>query len=239
MEQQATTTLPVVNQTEVITKDYFVTTKQKAAAKKAAAKAIRDAKKAAEKDGTTERVITTNLILKSGINETASFHLATFPKSLGTLLNKVGEKFTVSLFGGKVSVPSITAKTDNKDRVLAFLKSLTNVIFDKMEMQQILEAKETDKIIVLSSLQKSGFKFTKYNKIEVSAAIELWAKFKQSEKKVSVQTVIAKNTGLIARTNVNTELYKVLKAANLADITGLEVVERKTLGLPAKIEDKK
>ena len=205
MEQQATTS--EVNQTEV--------------------------KKDAKKPVTESRVITQPILLKSGINASHSFVLDNFAKSLGTLIANHSEKFEVTLFGGKIIVPSITSKTDNRDRVLTFLKGLVNNLFKGMELQAVLPATEKDKILVLSSLKKAGFKFTTFNKVEVSTSVEIWSKFKKSESNVSKQNVIAENTGLISKTNVNNELYKVLKAANLSHITGLEIGLRKQLNLPS------
>lgn len=188
---------------------------------------------------TEARVITTSIVTKSGLNHTPSFDLANFPKSLGKLLNDVPESFEVPLLGGKIKTPGITAKTDNRDRVLAFMKGLIGIMFAGMEVQDVIPATEKDKCLLLTSLQKSGFKFSKFSKIEVTQAVSLWAENKRLKKGLAEQAVIAQNVGLITENTVLREVLKGLKAANLSAITGIEIKTRKELGLPAKKEDEK
>lgn len=187
---------------------------------------------AEKKTAPKARVITTNIVTKSGLNYQPVFDLENFPKSLGKVLNDVPEKFEVKLLGGKISVPGITSKTDNKDRVLSFLKALVNTMFAGMEIQEVLPAGEKDKYLILTSIKKAGFKFTTFNKVEVTTAIDIWGKNKRVKKAVSQQLVIAQNTGMISETSVLSQLVKKLRAENLAIITGLEVKTRKQLGLP-------
>lgn len=209
------------------------------------AKAKAQAKAQVKENPNVSPTITTKVVTKSGINHTAEFEINNFAKSIGGLLQTIPESFELSLFGSKIKVSGVTPNTDQKERVLTFLKGLNKGIFEGLEIDQQVKGSDvqtTQKLAILTSLQDAGIicKGLPFTRRSVVDSVNVWIKNKRARKSAISQEVIAKNLHVISETNVLMKYAKDLREENKKALTILEANTRAKLGLPAPaVADKK
>ncbi len=107
-----------------------------------------------------------------GANVVYQFDLSQFPKGIGEMAKKIGDKVEFEFLGHKFLLPSYTGRNCNAQRCAVVYRQLVANFFPaEMDKVQSLP-KDSKEAAVIESLKKSGFKFTALTKAQVQTAIE-------------------------------------------------------------------
>lgn len=118
-----------------------------------------------------------------------------------------------------VSIPSETANNDTLTRIIKAMQDVTKQMFAGYLLEE--ETKNPVHISILSSMEKTGIKFSTFTKVAVNKAVKAWAENKRLKVQIVTEKAKQDNLRLYAENEVMKPEIKLIRDENTKQIAGI------------------